>query len=74
MTNLGKYQKVQLVITAFSESIIKQKSIAALLTNGWQHCFSITQLYLILYNPMECSMPGFPVLYHLMELVQTHVH
>ena len=23
---------------------------------------------------MDCSMPGFPVLYHLPELAQTHVH
>ena len=23
---------------------------------------------------MDCSMPGFPVLHHLMELAQTHVH
>ena len=23
---------------------------------------------------MGCSMPGFPVLYHLLELTQTHVH
>ena len=23
---------------------------------------------------MDCSMPGFPVLYHLPELTQTHVH
>ena len=25
-------------------------------------------------NPMDCSTPGFPVLYHLPELAQTHVH
>ena len=27
-----------------------------------------------LYNPMDCSSPGFPVLHHLPELAQTHVH
>ena len=27
-----------------------------------------------LCNPMDCSMPGFPVLHHLPELTQTHVH
>ena len=26
-----------------------------------------------LWNPMNCSMPGFPVLHHLLELAQTHV-
>ena len=24
--------------------------------------------------PMDCSTPGFPVLHHLLELAQTHVH
>ena len=24
--------------------------------------------------PMDCSMPGFPVLHYLLELAQTHVH
>ena len=27
-----------------------------------------------LYNPMDCSSSGFPVLHHLPELAQTHVH
>ena len=27
-----------------------------------------------LYNPMDCSTPGFPVLHHLPEFAQTHVH
>ena len=26
------------------------------------------------FNPMDCSMPGFPVLHYLLEFVQTHVH
>ena len=25
-------------------------------------------------TPMDCSMPGFPVLHHLPEFAQTHVH
>ena len=27
-----------------------------------------------LFDPMDCSMPGFPVLCQLLELTQTHVH
>ena len=27
-----------------------------------------------LCDPMDCSMPGFPVLHHLPEFAQTHVH
>ena len=29
---------------------------------------------LTLYDPMDCSTPGFPVHHHLLELAQTHVH
>ena len=34
---------------------------------------SVPQLCLTLCDPMDCSMPGFPVLHHL-EFAQTHVH
>ena len=27
---------------------------------------------LTLWNPMDCTMPGFPVLHHILELVQIH--
>ena len=32
------------------------------------------QSYLTLCDPMDCSLPGFPVHHQLLELVQTHVH
>ena len=34
---------------------------------------SVTQLCPTLCNPMDCSMPGFPVLHCLLEFAQTHV-
>ena len=38
-------------------------------------CFcSVAQSCLTLCDPMDCSTPGFPVLHHLLELAQTHVH
>ena len=37
-------------------------------------CYSVAQLFPTLCNPMDCSTPGFPVLHHLPELAQTHVH
>ena len=37
-------------------------------------CCSVAQLCPTLCYPMDCSMPGFPVLYQLPELAQTHVH
>ena len=35
---------------------------------------TVVQSCLTLCNPINCSMPGFPVLHYLPELVQTHVH
>ena len=37
-------------------------------------CCSVTQLCLTLCLPMDCSTPVFPVLHHLPEFAQTHVH
>ena len=33
-------------------------------------CCSITKSC----DPMDCSTAGFPILHHLLELAQTHVH
>ena len=35
---------------------------------------SVAQSCLTLCDSMDCSMPGFPVLHHLLELAQIHVH
>ena len=35
------------------------------------HYCSVSQSYLTLGDPMDCSMPGFPILHHLLELAQT---
>ena len=37
-------------------------------------CCSVTQLCPTLCDPMDCSTPGFPVLHHLLEFAQNHVH
>ena len=37
-------------------------------------CCSVTELSSALWDPMDCSTPGFPVLHYLLELAQTHVH
>ena len=34
----------------------------------------VVQSVLTLYSLVDCSKPGFPVLHHLAELAQTHVH
>ena len=35
---------------------------------------SVAKSCLTLYDPMDCSMPGFPVLHYLLEFAQAHVH
>ena len=46
--------------------------------NNWQctpvQFSSVTQSCLTLCDPINCSLPGFPVHHHLPELAQTHVH
>ena len=37
-------------------------------------CHSVAKSCLTLCDPMDCSTPGFPVLQHLLEFTQTHVH
>ena len=37
-------------------------------------CCSVARSYLTVCNPMDCSMPGFPVLHQLPEFPQIHVH
>ena len=38
------------------------------------NCCLVAQACLTLWDPMDWSMPGFPVLHHLPEFAQTHVH
>ena len=40
----------------------------------WMCCCSVAQSCPTLCDPVDCSMPGFPALHHLLELAQTHVH
>ena len=35
---------------------------------------SVTQFYSTLWDPMDCSTSGIPVLHHLLEHAQTHIH
>ena len=37
-------------------------------------CCWVTQSCPTLQDPMNCSMPGLPVLHHLLEFAQTHIH
>ena len=37
-------------------------------------CCSVDKLCLTLCDPMDCSLPGFPVLHYLLEFSQIRVH
>ena len=37
-------------------------------------CCSVAQSSPALCDPMDCSMPGLPVPYHLLKFAQVHVH
>ena len=37
-------------------------------------CCLVTKSCLTLCDPMDCSMPGFPVLHYLPEFAQTYIH
>ena len=37
-------------------------------------CCSVAQSCLTVCDPMDCSMPGFPVLHYILEFAQTQVH
>ena len=45
---------------------------------GWCHtaCLLLLSHSIVsdCLQPMDCSMPGFPVLHHLLEFAQTHIH
>ena len=42
--------------------------------SGFNQSFLVDRLWPTVYDPMHCSKTGFPVLYHLLEFPQTHVH
>ena len=44
------------------------------LLNGLFCTCLVTKSCLILCNPMDCSIPGFPVLHYLLDFAQAHVH
>ena len=48
-------------------------SLCELLTKSYC-CCSVAKSCLTLCDPMDCSMPGFPVLHYLLEFAQVHVH
>ena len=36
--------------------------------------YSVTRSCPTLWDPMDCSRPGFPIFHYVLEFTQTHVH
>ena len=58
---LSKWRKILAVVSKTTLNMFKD------------FCCSITKPCPAICNPMDCSMPGFPVLQYLPEFAQTHV-
>ena len=52
----------------------KNNAVEPIVNKLWFIIVLVTQLCQTLCNPMNCSMPGFPVLHYLLEFAQTPVH
>ena len=61
------------IISFFSFSFVPLSIFSNSIYNFYC-CCSVTKSCLTLCDPMNCSMPGFPVLHYLLERAQTHVH
>ena len=61
----------------WDESVVEMRKCSVSFVDEITLCLyvsSVAQSYLNLCDPMDCSMPGFPVHHQLPELIQTHVH
>ena len=71
-------EKYQVSFDKEFSAMITRKSVCNLQGLGVKSplcCYrSVAQSCPTLGDPIDCSRPGFPVLHHLLELAQTHVH
>ena len=69
MTNLGS------ILKSRDSALPTKVHIVKVMVFPWlKSIYAVTQSCLILCDSMDCSMPVFPVLHHLPQLAQTHVH
>ena len=61
---------VSIQMLSFSRSL----DPAVGLKNCYKGCCSVAKWCPALWDPIDCSTPGFPVLHYLPEFAQTHVH
>ena len=73
----SRFQIFVVVVVQWLNHVYKYRNIYTLSITHASSVHSlpiVVQLCLTLCIPMDCSMPGFPVLHHLLDFAQTHVH
>ena len=68
----------------YKNKIVDQHSLWWHMQTSLTICYQSSMIIVVVFiqslscvqlcDPMDCSMLGFPVLHHLLELTQTHVH
>ena len=74
-TQMMRNMSVYILALPFRECFLLNYTMNRMYTWKFDSVFSsVPQLCLTLWDPMDCSMPGFPVHHQLPELRQRHVH
>ena len=75
----SRFTKSPLLVFTISLTRLLGQPMSHLFSNtfslcGFACCCLVSQSCLPLCDPIDCSMPRFPVLHYLPEFAQTHVH
>ena len=70
--NLIRYMNYKYFISFYGLSVFLSQLLFS--HSVMSNSLSVTQSCPTLCDPMDCSMPVFPVLHYLLEFAQTHVH
>ena len=71
---LNYFWKFEFLDYSTSSTRISSNTYVICGLNKYSCCCSVAWSCLALCHPMDCTMPGFPVLHCLLEFAQTHVH
>ena len=62
------------VIKKFTDKLLNKYKNSNCISNLFYYSCSVTQTSPAVFDPMNCSTPGFPVLHYHPEFDQIHVH
>ena len=67
-----KLQSLKLILKVWMDWWLT--GVKARKKSGVITCWSVAKSCVTLFDPMDCSTPGFPVLHCLLDFAQIHVH